>query len=182
VAGTLDRPGGSGASRRPVRLLLAISLGVILLDAVTKLVVVAKLSGRAPVTLIPNVLELRLTRNAGAAFSIAGGATILFTLVAVGVVVLVARTARRLRSAGWAVVLGALVGGAVGNLLDRVFRAPAPLRGHVIDWIYLHHWPIFNIADSAIVCGGVLAVILSARGVGLDGQRLGASAEEGRRT
>jgi signal peptidase II len=156
----------------PFRVLLGTGLGVILLDAATKIIVVATLSDRPPVKLIPGVLELELTRNSGAAFSIGGGATVLFSLIALIVVAVVARTARRLASVGWAVVLGMIVGGAVGNLIDRLVRSPGPLRGHVVDWIYLHHWPIFNVADSSIVIAAVLAVVLSALGVGLDGRRL----------
>ncbi|WP_232425393.1 signal peptidase II [Pseudofrankia inefficax] len=171
------RGGGSApraprpVARTPVRVLLATAVGIVLLDAITKIIVVATLSNHAPVTLIPGVLQLELTRNSGAAFSIGGGATVLFSLIAVAVVVIVARTARRLASVAWAVVLGAIVGGAVGNLVDRLVRAPGPLRGHVVDWIYLHHWPIFNVADSSIVIAAVLAVILSALGIGLDGGR-----------
>nr|WP_239372932.1 signal peptidase II [Frankia sp. Cj5] len=151
--------------------LVGAGLVVVTTDAITKIVAVAHMSDRAPINLIPGVLDLRLTRNPGAAFSLAGGATVLFSLVAVAVVVVIVRTARTLKSTPWAVVLGLLLGGALGNLSDRVFRAPAPLRGHVVDWIHLHHWPVFNIADSAIVIGGILAVILGARGVGVDGQR-----------
>jgi signal peptidase II len=146
---------------------------VVVLDLVTKLLAVAHLTGREPVGLVPGVLDLRLARNPGAAFSLAGGATVALSLVALAVMIIILRTARRLRSTGWAVVLGGLVGGAIGNLVDRVFRAPGPLRGYVVDWIYLHHWPVFNVADSAIVCGGILAVVLSALGVGLDGRRSG---------
>ena len=138
-------------------------------DVVSKLVVVARL--RDPVELLGGLLTLRLTRNPGAAFGMAGSATVLFTLVAVAVVVVIGRTARRLRSVGWAVTLGLILGGALGNLSDRIFRAPGPFRGHVVDWLELPHWPIFNIADSAIVCGAVLAVLLSMRGIGLDGRR-----------
>jgi signal peptidase II len=151
--------------------LLGTAGGVIVLDAITKIIVVAKLSNRPPVTLISGVLQLELTRNSGAAFSIGGGATVLFSLIALIVVAVVARTARSLASVGWAVVLGAILGGAVGNLIDRLVRSPGPLRGHVVDWIYLHHWPVFNIADSSIVVAAVIAVILSALGVGLDGRR-----------
>ncbi|WP_232304001.1 signal peptidase II [Pseudofrankia sp. DC12] len=166
-------------ARTPVRVLLGTAVGVVLLDAITKIIVVATLSGHAPVTLIPGVLELELTRNSGAAFSIGGGVTVLFSLIAVAVVVIVARTARRLASVAWAVVLGAIVGGAVGNLVDRLVRAPGPLRGHVVDWIYLHHWPIFNVADSSIVVAAVLAVILSALGIGLDGGRYSGTDKSG---
>ena len=144
---------------------------VLVADVVTKLIVVAKLSNRAPVQVIPHVLRLTLTRNPGAAFSIGQGATVLFTAVALAVVVVIARTARSLVSRGWALALGLLLGGALGNLTDRLFRSPGPLRGHVVDWIELPHWPVFNVADSAIVCGGVLAVLLAMRGIELDGTR-----------
>jgi signal peptidase II len=142
---------------------------VVAADAVSKAVVVARLSGHPPVHLIGTVLQLVETRNAGAAFSVGTGATVLFTAVAVFVVVVIVRTARRLTSSAWAISLGLLLGGAVGNLLDRLFRSPGPFRGHVVDWIELPHWPVFNLADSAIVIGAALAVLLAARGIALDG-------------
>jgi signal peptidase II len=166
VSGPLVR---RGPSRRLVALLVAIAATALLLDQITKIIVVATLSNRAPVVLIPSVLELELTRNSGAAFSVATGGTILFSLVAIVIVGVIARVTRTLRSLPWAVVLGLVLGGALGNLSDRILRAPSPLRGHVVDWIYLHHWPIFNLADSSIVIGGVIAVVLSVRGVGLGG-------------
>jgi signal peptidase II len=141
---------------------------VLAADNTSKALVVAKLSDRGPVHVVGHVLELVLTRNAGAAFSVGTGSTILFTAVAVAVVVVIARTARRLRSRGWAISLGLLLGGALGNLSDRIFRSPGVFRGHVVDWIQLPHWPVFNLADSAIVAGGVLAVLLSMRGVELN--------------
>ena len=87
--------------------------------------------------------------------------TIVFTAIAVGVIVYILRTARNLRSIGWAITLGLLLGGATGNLLDRIFRAPGPFQGHVVDWIELPHWPVFNLADSSIVCAGVLVPAIS---------------------
>jgi signal peptidase II len=144
------------------------ALVVLAADVVSKVLVVAKLSDRSPVHVIGHVLQLTVTRNGGAAFSVGTGATILFTAVAVVVVVIIARTARRLRSRAWAVAFGMLLGGALGNLSDRLFRSPGVFRGHVVDWIELPHWPIFNLADSAIVLGGVLAVLLSLLGVELD--------------
>ena len=157
------------ATRTRTRLLAGIAVAVLVVDVVTKLIAVAKLADRDRVTLIPHVLWLTFTRNAGAAFSLGTGATVVFSAVAVGVVIVIVRTARSLASTGWAVVLGLLLGGALGNLSDRLFRSPGPLRGHVVDWIELPHWPIFNLADSAIVIGGVLAVLLSLRGVELSG-------------
>jgi signal peptidase II len=101
-----------------------------------------------------------------------------FTAVAATVVVVIVRTAAKLRSLPWAVCLGLILGGAAGNLVDRIFRSPAPLRGHVVDWIsvfdpYGRVFPIFNLADSGIVCGGILAVLLALLGLEMDGSRSG---------
>jgi signal peptidase II len=170
AAVTAEAPVQPAAPRR-TRWVLTVALVVLVADVVSKAIVVAKLSDHAPVRVVRHVLTLTVTRNPGAAFSIGPGATVLFTAVAVGVVAVIMRTARSLRSKGWAVGLGLLLGGALGNLVDRLFRAPGPLRGHVVDWIELPHWPVFNLADSAIVCGGVLAVLLAVRGIELDGSR-----------
>jgi len=160
------------ARRRPrVALLAASAAGVIAVDQVSKAVAVAELTGREPIELLGGVLTLNLAYNSGAAFSLAQGFTVLFSLVAVAVAVVIVRVARQLVSAWWAVALGLLLGGALGNLCDRVFRQPGPLRGHVVDFLQLPHWPIFNVADSAIVCAATLMVLLTFRGVQLDGSR-----------
>ncbi len=140
-------------------------------DAISKVVAVDRLQSRDPIELLGGFLTLRLIRNSGAAFGFAQGATVVFTCVAAVVVLIILRAARRLGSTGWAVALGLVLGGAVGNLLDRLFREPGPLRGHVVDFLELPHWPIFNLADSAIVSGGVLMVLLSLLGVQRDGTR-----------
>ena len=114
---------------------------------------------------------LTQVRNGGAAFNIGTSITIVFTAIAAGVIIYILRAARNLRSIGWAISLGLLLGGATGNLVDRIFRAPGPFRGDVVDWIELPHWPVFNLADSAIICGGVLFVLLALRGIRLDGAR-----------
>ena len=163
--------------RRRLSLLLIVAAVILVADVVSKLSVVAKLTPGTPVKVIPAVLDLDLTRNAGAAFGFAAGATIIFTVVAASVVVFIVRAARQLGSVGWAWALGLLLGGALGNLGDRLFRAPGPLRGHVVDWIHLHHWPVFNVADSGIVIGGILAVLLSMLGKGLDGRPTHATRE-----
>ena len=134
---------------------------------------VAHLRPDQPVHLLGNVLMLWLTRNPGAAFSVGTGETIVFTAIA--------SRRRRLHrahraqaySVGWAIALGLLLGGAMGNLGDRIFRAPGLFRGYVVDWIGVvpRYYPIFNLADSAIVCGGILTVILALRGYHLDGTR-----------
>jgi signal peptidase II len=146
-------------------------VAVFVADLVSKTIVVATLSDRAPLRLLGGLLTLRELRNSGAAFSIGTSVTVVFTLIALGVIVAILRTARRLRSIPWAITLGLLLGGATGNLGDRLFRSPGLLRGDVVDWIELPHWPVFNVADASIVCGGVLAVLLAARGISLDGRR-----------
>ncbi|MFS2292860.1 MAG: signal peptidase II [Actinomadura sp.] len=159
-------------------MLVAVALAALAADVVTKVVVVATLQDREPIRLLGGLLTLRETRNSGAAFSIGTGYTVVFTLIAIGVVVAILRTARNLRSLPWAICLGLLLGGAVGNLVDRMLRAPAPLKGHVVDWIQVPNFPVFNLADSSIVCGGVLAVLLAARGLQIDGTRLPGKDEE----
>jgi signal peptidase II len=160
-----------GSATRRLLILAAVAATAYALDVISKVIVASRLADHPPVKLIPSVLDLELTRNPGAAFGMATGATVLFTLVALIVVGVIVRSARRLGSTAWAVVLGLLLGGALGNLTDRLVRAPGPLRGEVVDWIHLHHWPIFNLADSAIVVGVVLALVVSYRGIRLDGTR-----------
>jgi signal peptidase II len=163
--------------RRPrTRLLLALAAGILVTDLVTKLVVVATIEPGEDIRVLGGALYLTQWRNVGAAFSFAEGATVLFSLVAVAVAVVIVRTARRLYSTGWAVTLGLVLGGAVGNLIDRIFRDPGFLRGGVVDFLSVfgpdaRYFPVFNVADSAIVCGGVLGVFLALRGIEFDGSR-----------
>ena len=164
------------SSAPPVRprrlgLLLAVAVFVIAADVITKAIVVARMPTHAPIRLLGGLLTITLTRNGGAAFSIGTSMTIVFTAIALGVIVYILRAARNLRSVGWAITLGLLLGGATGNLLDRIFRAPGLFQGHVVDWIELPDWPVFNLADSAIVCAGVLVVLLALRGIRMDGTR-----------
>jgi signal peptidase II len=104
-------------------------------------------------------------RNPGAAFSIAEGATIFLTLFGFLVMGVIFYYSTKITSKGWSVVLGLAMGGILGNLVDRVFREPGALRGHVIDWLQIPNWPVFNIADSAIVSAAVLSMILSLRNI-----------------
>jgi signal peptidase II len=175
-----QRSGPSEASVVPtgpkVRLLSLIAVAVLAADVVTKVVAVAQLEDRAPVEVLGGLVHLQLVRNPGAAFSLATGYTWVLTIVAIAVVVVIVRVSRRLRSTGWAVALGLVLGGALGNLTDRLFRAPGPLHGHVIDMVSLFApdgrvWPVFNLADSSIVSGGVLLVLLALLGRELDGTR-----------
>ena len=126
--------------------------------------------------LIDDVLELTLTRNAGAAFSTGTSYTIVLSLVAIAAACLVLWFARRLGSTGWAVALGFLLAGILGNLTDRVFRAPGFLQGHVVDFLRLPHWPIFNVADMCINVAAALIIIQAVRGIAVSGTRPGRSA------
>jgi signal peptidase II len=173
-----DTPAAVPGRRPRTRLLLGLAAGVLLADLVTKLVVVATIEPGEAIRLLGGALYLTHLRNTGAAFTFAEGFTVVFTLIAVVVAVVIVRTARRLFSTGWAVALGLVLGGALGNLIDRVFRDPGFLRGGVVDFLSLltpdgSVWPVFNVADSAIVCGGVLGALLALRGIEFDGSRTG---------
>jgi signal peptidase II len=162
------------APPRRIAVLIAVAVVVIAIDQIAKLLVVAHLEGKPPTTVIPGLLYLDVIRNSGAAFSMATGLTWVFSLVAIAVAVAIVWVAPRLRSVGWAIGLGLVLAGALGNLIDRLFRAPAPLRGHVVDFISLFHplgqgFAVFNLADSSITIGGVLIVLLALLGKDYDG-------------
>ncbi|KNX39254.1 hypothetical protein VV01_06625 [Luteipulveratus halotolerans] len=142
------------------------------LDQVTKAWAVSALEVGVPQDFIGSLLRLRRTSNSGAAFSIATNATWVLTAVACCVIVATIYIARRLRSRAWACALGLLIGGALGNLTDRFFRAPGGGRGHVVDFLELPNWPIFNVADICIVSAAVLICILAFVGIGVDGTRV----------
>lgn len=168
---------------RPRRtwLLFAIAALIVALDSTTKALVVAQLEGQRALRLLGGALLIRVSRNSGAAFSFAEGATVVFTLVALAVIVVIVHIAGRLGSTAWALSLGLLLGGATGNLIDRLVRSPGIGRGAVVDFIDFQVWPSFNVADSAIVTGGLLAVLLSFRGVEVEGRpRAGAEHAEAR--
>ena len=150
-------------SRLP--LTLGVAAGVVVLDQVTKALAVARLEGEPAIEIVGQWLRLTFVRNPGAAFSLAGNYTIVISVIAIVVAVAIVRTARTLTNVWWAVVLGGILGGALGNLIDRIFREPAPFRGHVVDFMELPNWPVFNVADMALVGSAVLAVILSIKGV-----------------
>jgi len=171
ATGTAAGVGGPSASgrRRRIAVLVAVAAFAYVLDLITKVLVVEKLEGRDPIEVIGTWLQFRAVRNPGAAFGIGEALTIVFTAIAVIVIVVIIRIARRLYSTPWAIALGMLLGGALGNLTDRVFRSPGVFRGHVVDFIAPAHFAVFNLADTAIVCGGVLIVALSFRGLDPDG-------------
>jgi signal peptidase II len=165
-------PAKSAAPLR-LRALLIIAVVLLGLDLLTKTIIVAELTPGDPVPIIGDFARLSLVRNPGAAFSMATGMTWLLTLVASAVVIGVIRIGRTLRSLWWAIGLGMVLGGALGNLVDRLFRAPGPLQGHVVDFIAIGWWPVFNLADSSIVCGAILLVVLTVFGFEPDGTRTG---------
>ncbi|MEU5144333.1 signal peptidase II [Streptomyces sp. NPDC021139] len=156
-------------AKRRVAVLFAVAVIAYLLDLGSKMLVVAKLEHHEPIEIIGDWLRFAAIRNAGAAFGFGEAFTIIFTVIAAAVIVVIARLARKLRSLPWAIALGLLLGGALGNLTDRIFRAPGVFEGAVVDFIAPKHFAVFNLADSAIVCGGILIVILSFRGLDPDG-------------
>ncbi|MFF9348621.1 signal peptidase II [Streptomyces sp. NPDC014734] len=169
--GTADEASGAtaGTGRRKIAALFGVAVVAYLLDLVSKLVVVAKLEHHQPIEAIGTWLRFDVIRNSGAAFSFGEAYTIVFTAIAATVIVVIARLARKLYSLPWAIALGLLLGGALGNLTDRLLRAPGFFRGAVVDFISVEHFAVFNLADSAIVCGGILIVLLSFRGLDPDG-------------
>jgi signal peptidase II len=173
---------GADASRRRLPVVLAVSAFVLGADLLSKILVVSRL-GNEPKRLLGGAVYLVQARNSGAAFSLGTGMTIVLTAVAVSVVVAIVRMAARLTSVWWAIALGSILGGALGNLVDRFFRAPSPGRGHVVDWISLfaadgHVWPIFNLADAGIVSGAVLAVVLTMKNIHYDDSQIAKTVTE----
>jgi len=150
---------------RPWRSLYLTAWVVWLIDLGTKVWAVEVLSSRANVQIIGSFLQLTFVQNSGAAFGIGAGSTIIFTFFALAVLIVITRYALQITSKGWALVCGIVLGGILGNLTDRIFREPSFLQGHVIDWIQIPNWPVFNIADSAIVIAAVVAIILTIRNI-----------------
>ncbi len=173
-AGGGDRTARTRGSRRLLAILFGIAAGALVLDTLTKAVVIAGLEGGPPVRVLGGIVYLDVLRNPGAAFSLATGMTWVLSLLAFGFVAGIIWLAPKLRSTGWSIGLGLILGGACGNLVDRLFREPGPLRGHVVDFISVFapngaYFPVFNIADSSIVCGGALVILLSLLGRDYDG-------------
>lgn len=170
-------PAQEPSGRRRILLLVVTALVVLVADVVTKLIAVAGLEGERPVRVLGGLVYLQLVRNSGAAFSMATGMTWVLSLIAIAVVVAIIWIIPKLRSTGWALGLGLVLAGALGNISDRVFRAPGPLRGHVIDFVSVFgpngdYFPVFNVADSAIVVGGGLIVLMALRGRDYDGRSI----------
>ncbi len=159
---------GGSQPRRRVRLLVAVAATILATDIVTKVLAVRLLNPGQPVSIVGDTVTWTLVRNSGAAFSMATGYTWILTLIATGVVIGIIWMGRRLVSVWWGIGLGMILGGALGNLVDRFFRWPGPLRGHVVDFLSIGWWPVFNVADACVVGGAVLLVALSAFGYDFD--------------
>jgi signal peptidase II len=180
IIGTPDTPGAAGTEpeqgetarprgKRRIVVLFAVAAFAYALDLVSKMIVVAKLEHHAPIRIIGDWLQFEAIRNAGAAFGVGQAFTVIFTVIAAAVIVVITRLARKLYSLPWAIALGLLLGGALGNLTDRIFRSPGIFKGAVVDFISPKGFAVFNLADSAIVCGGILIVLLSFKGIDPDG-------------
>ncbi len=169
----------SASSRARVRgLLIAVFAVLYAADQATKWLAVDRLTGEPDKELVGDLLVLHLTRNAGAAFSTGTGYTVLFSWLAIGAVLVVLWLSRRVRNFGWAIAFGLLLAGISGNLTDRLFRSPGVLRGHVVDFLMLPHWPIFNVADVCINAAAALILVQAFRGIRLDGSRVARQTEE----
>ena len=171
-------PADPGRRRRLLTTLSCLTAGVLVVDQVTKAWAESALEVGERTPLLGDLLALSLLYNPGAALSIATGMTWVLTLVATVVVAVVVRVSRRIGSPGWAVALGLLLGGALGNLVDRFFREPGIARGHVVDFIAYGDLFVGNVADIAIVGAAGLIVVLALRGRRLDGTREGAATPE----
>jgi signal peptidase II len=179
-----DEPRGGGARRGAILVLTTTAVVAWLADLGTKHLALATLEDGEPVRLLGGAVYLTLTRNSGAAFSLGSGHTWVFPMITLAVVGWIVWMAMRLRSVPWAVSLGLVLGGALGNLTDRIFRAPGTFVGHVVDMVslfdpYGRAWPVFNLADSALVTGVALAVLLELTGRQRNGTRTGVRAADG---
>jgi signal peptidase II len=154
------------------------ALAAYAIDVSTKSLALHHLADRGPIEVLGPVLRLTLVRNPGAAFSTGTQFTVALTVLAMCAVVVVLVLARRVGTTGWAVALGLLLGGVSGNLTDRMLRDPGPLRGHVVDFLQLPHWPVFNVADICINLAAALIIVLSWRGVPLRGRPAEQAAED----
>lgn len=170
-ATTSPIPPREGASPRHLTLVALSAATAYGIDQATKAWALDALADGRARDVIGSFLRFQLTHNPGAAFSLGTNSTIVITVIAIAVVVAVLVTARKLHSWGWALAFGLIVGGAVGNLTDRFVRPPGGGKGYVVDFLQLPHWPIFNVADMAICTAAGLVVLLTLRGIGLDGVR-----------
>jgi signal peptidase II len=176
MATASDPEPAAGFARRALAVLATTALLAVVVDQVVKELSTKNLTEGEPVSILGGLVHLSLLRNSGAAFSLGSGYTWVFPLVTIAVVTWIAVLSRRLRSTPWALALGLVLGGALGNLIDRLFRAPGFLHGHVVDMVslfgpYAQYFAVFNVADSCLSVGVVLAVLLELTGRQRDGTR-----------
>lgn len=155
---------GLGTPQRALWITAAAGLAV---DQVTKAVAAVLVEGREPVHALGGAVTFTAYRNSGAAGSFAPHATLVFTLLAIGVLGFIVRTAPYLRSVGWGIGLGLIFAGAGGNLSDRIFRTPGFGRGAVLDFIRIGHSGIFNLSDQCVTAGVLMVLVQAFRGVPL---------------
>ncbi|WP_405149135.1 signal peptidase II [Sphaerisporangium sp. NBC_01403] len=168
---------GEAGERTPARAhglwlwMVAVGLAVVAADQLSKLWAVSALTDRAPITVIPGLIDFRLLYNPGAAFSIGRDSTWVFAVAAASIVTGILYYGRRLGSPAWALGLGLALGGAASHLLDRLFRDPGFAHGHVVDFIDYKGFFVGNVADIFLVGAAGLLMVLSVRGVQFDGSR-----------
>jgi signal peptidase II len=166
--------GARPVERRRWHLLVAvIAVAGLTADVVTKIIAVAHLEPLNPVRLLDGLLTLRLIRNPGAAFSQGQRFTYVFAIAGIAVLLFVIiKLVPRIGHPAWAVAIGLLCAGVAGNLTDRLFRTPGVLRGHVIDFLELPYWPVFNVADMCITAAAIMIIFLSiVKGIAITGER-----------
>jgi len=169
---TPDDTGRARVSARALVLLGVVAIGILTVDQLAKYLIVSNLEVGEIVPVLGQILQFHFVKNSGAAFSLASGFTWILSIVALGVIAAIVVFAKRIKSAAWAWMLGLLLGGALGNVTDRLFREPSFGQGHVIDFIQVWGFPaIFNIADIAICTAMGLFLLLTLRGVRLDGTK-----------
>ncbi|GIG56723.1 hypothetical protein Lfu02_10950 [Longispora fulva] len=176
MTSSVPAPPAEPTARRRVGLLAGVALVAAVADIVSKVLVVEHLVPGDSPRFLGGLVYFSLIRNPGAAFGIASGMTFVFAIIAAVAIVAIVRMASRLRSVSWAVGLGLLLGGTIGNLGDRLFRAPGFLRGHVVDFVSVFgpdakYFPAFNLADAAITLGVATLVVATLLGIDLDGRR-----------
>jgi signal peptidase II len=158
--------------------MLGIAVIVLAVDTISTTLALDELARHPTVRLLNGLVTVHLTLNAGAAFGFGTAYTAVIGLLVCGIIISIVAMAKRLRSRAWTIALGLLLGGAAGNLGDRIFRAPGMFRGRVVDWINLPHFPwTFNPADASITCAAALIAVLALRGVRIDGTSARASAD-----
>ncbi|MBG6192084.1 signal peptidase II [Arthrobacter sp. CAN_A212] len=171
-APTTDASHRRRTGARYALLFIACFAVIYIADQLTKIWVVSTMTEGQITPVFPPLLNWHFIRNPGAAFSIGTDYTWVFTIIMAAVAIAIITQVRKVACWSWAVALGLVLGGAVGNLTDRLLREPSFGQGHVVDFIAFPNFAIFNIADSAVVTGVCLICLLTLRGIGLDGQRV----------